>query len=210
MATPPRKPLAPTREERRRLLAEHFIPVVGDLIDEAGSFSDLSVEQLITAGGISRSTFYAYFDDKGGLLRAMAEEVVGELGEAGAAWWDMDPDAGQAELRTALRPAFDVYLRHRTILGAVVETAASDPRVREQHVRLIDSTVDGLTKHIKDRQRKGRAAPVNARRTAQWLVWMLERGLYQLVAPVTDAEAKRLLDAAAELIWRVLYEGYRP
>jgi hypothetical protein len=38
---------------------------------------------------------------------------------------------------------------------------------------------------------------------------MLERGLYQLVAPVTDAEARRLLDAAAELIWRVLYEGYR-
>jgi AcrR family transcriptional regulator len=209
---PPRrtKPLQPPREERRALLARYFVEAVEPMLEAGEAYSDISVERLITSVEISRSTFYVYFDDKGDLLRAMAEDVTRDLAEAGAEWFGLSPTASKADLRDALRPLFDTYRRHQTLLGAITEAASYDARVREQHLALIEVAVTGLRDHIKGQQKAGTAAPeLDAQRTARWLVWMLERGLHQLVAPATPAEVRRLLDSMTEFCWRALYAGYR-
>jgi len=203
------RPLQPPREERRELLARHFVQAVEPLLEAGESYADISVERLITAVDISRSTFYVYFDDKGDLLRAMAEDVTRDLAEAGASWFEMPTDASKSDLRQALRPLFDTYRRHHTLLGAITEAASYDPRVREQHLTLVNEAVTGLQGHIKTQQRAGAAAPeLDALRTAKWLTWMHERGLYQMVATASAAETRRLLDAMADLVWRTLYAGY--
>ena len=46
---------------------------------------------------------------------------------------------------------------------------------------------------------------LDAARTAQWLIWMIERGLYQLVGTADDAEVERQLDSLTEIVWRVVY-----
>lgn len=210
MDRPARKPLQFSRPERRAILSRHFIDVVEPLIEAGEPYADLSVERIIRAGGISRSTFYAYFEDKGDLLRAMAQDVIGDLVGVGHHWWELPPDASRDDLREALRPPVDTYRAHRTILGAVVETAAYDPRVREQQNRLIESTVASLTEHIERAQREGAAeAGLDARRTAQWLIWMTERGLYQLVSAAGDEEGAQLLEALTDVVWRTLYDGHR-
>jgi hypothetical protein len=100
----------------------------------------------------------------------------------------------------------DTYRKHRTILGTVAETAAYDPRAREQQQNLIDQVVTALTTYICDAQHAGVAdAHLDAARTAQWLIWMIERGLYQLVGSADDAEVERQLDSLAEIVWRVVY-----
>lgn len=204
------KPLQPPREERRALLARYFVEAVEPLLETGESYADVSVEKLITLVDISRSTFYVYFDDKGDLLRAMAEDVTRDLAEAGSAWFGLSETASKKDLRDALRPLFETYRRHQTLLGAITETASYDPRIREQHTKLVEQAVDGVREHIKAHQKAGTAAKgLDPARTAQWLVWMLERGLYQLVAPAPAAELKRLLDTATDLIWRALYEGHR-
>jgi len=58
---------------RRRLLE-----VVQQLLDEGESFTEMSVERLVSEAGISRSTFYVYFEDKGDLLRTtMSAQLSG-------------------------------------------------------------------------------------------------------------------------------------
>jgi AcrR family transcriptional regulator len=208
MAGPPPKPLQLTRVQRRTMLGQHFAEVLEPVLQSGESFADLSVERIITAGGIARSTFYAYFEDKGDLLRAMAERVIGELFEAGTSWWELTATGSQTTegVRAALGPAVETYRAHRAILGAVLEGASYDVRVREQHQRLIREATSSLAAHVQESQRRGSTpSSLDAPRTAAWLIWMIERGLYQLVSPAPDVEAQALLDALAEMVWRTLY-----
>ena len=208
--SPAHWPLQVSRGERRARLSGHLVGVIEALLEAGERYAELSVERIITAGGISRSTFYAYFEDKGDLLGALAQHVTADLVGVGHYWWELPPDAGRDELREALRPPIDTYRSYRTILGAVVETAAYDSRVRAQQQELIDQVVASLAAHIKANQRAGLAAPeLDPPRTAKWLIWMIERGLYELVSPARGAEAERLLGAVTDVVWRALYEGFR-
>lgn len=213
MAEATASPLQITAADRRGLLSRRLVAIVEPLIDagEGGEgYADLSVERIIRAAGISRSTFYTYFGDKADLLVAMAGDVVADVLGTGDSWWSLSNDAGRDELREALRPPIEAYRMHRTILGAVVEAAATDPGAREQLNRLAEGAAGALTGHIRDCQKAKSAAPdLDPDRTARWLIWMIERGLYQLVSPAAPAEAQKLLDSLTELIWRTLYAGYR-
>lgn len=194
-------PLQPSREKRRLVLARHFIGVVAPLLEAGEQYSDLSVERLITAVGVSRSTFYSYFSDKAALLAAMAEDVTIDLAEAGAPWFELGvPDSPDA-VRDALRPLFVTYREHRQILRSITDAASYDPGIRELHSALVARATDGLTLHL---QALGRA-DLDADRTGQWLVWMLERGLYHLVADASGDESERQLEAVANLMWSALY-----
>lgn len=53
------------------------------------SFTELSVDRLTTEAGMSRASFYIYFEDKGHLLRQLAGQVFGDLASgpnAGGRW----------------------------------------------------------------------------------------------------------------------------
>ena len=207
----PNRPLQLSHSQRRGMLSRHFVDVVEKLVEAGAAYADLSVEAIITAGGISRSTFYVYFNDKGDLLVAMAADVIGDLVSTGSSWWDLSPDATKADLRAALQIPIDTYREHRTILGTVVETAAYDPRVREQHQVLINQVVPALGRYIVDAQSAGTADPdLDAERTARWLIWMIERGLYQVVGAADDDEVSRELDALTDIVWRVVYRRTPP
>jgi AcrR family transcriptional regulator len=188
------------------MLSRHLVSVVESLVENGVRYADLSVEAIITAGGISRSTFYVYFEDKGDLLVAMAQDVIGDLIADGDSWWELPVDATRDDLRKALRVPIDTYRKHGTILGTIAETAAYDPRAQEQQQNLIDQVVTALTTYIGDVQRAGVAdTDLDAARTAPWLIWMIERGLYQLVGAADDEEVECQLDALVEIVWRVVY-----
>jgi len=169
------------------------------------------VESLINEVGISRYTFYAYYADKGDLLQAVGEDVTLDLAEAGAAWFQLPTTAPKSDLREALRPLFETYGRHRTVLRAISEAAAYDARIRTVHQALVNRAATALQGHIEDAQAAGAAAPeLDAGRTASWLVWMLERGLQQLVSEAPADEVGTLRDALTDIVWRTLYTGHRP
>lgn len=205
MAPRPARPLQPTRDERRLELARYFIDEVTPLLAAGEAYSDLSVARMIKAVGISRSTFYGYFEDKSALLKAMGEDITIDLAEAGARWFELGVPADRAALKAALRPLFDTYRRHQLLLRAITEAASYDPGMRDLHADLVARAADGLMAHVAQVERR-RAHPLDPRRASLWMVWMLERGLYQLVAPAGDREAGRQLDTVVELVWRTLYE----
>lgn len=199
-------PRQSSRDERRGLLARQFMEVVEPLLDDGEAYADISVARLIAATGISRSTFYVYFDDKGDLLGAMTADITQSFLESGAAWFDLEPGATKEQIRAGIGAVFATYRAHRTLLSAITELAATDPHVREGHERLVATAAEGIEGHIRAHQAAGAIdASIDAEATAEWLVWMLERGLHQLVRPADDRRADRLLDAMTELVWRTLY-----
>ena len=200
-----------TQSDRRDLLSRRLVVIVEELIDGGEPFAELSVERIIRAAVISRSTFYAYFSGKPDLLAAMARHVVADVLDTGDSWWTLPHDAGRDQLREALRPPVDAYRSHSTIFGAVVAAAAYEPASRDQLKRLASGAAGALEAHIHDCQEASSAAPeLDPARSAEWLIWMIERGLYQLVSQAGDREAARLLDSLTDLVWRALYAGYRP
>jgi AcrR family transcriptional regulator len=210
VGTPAASPFAVSREERRAQLSRHLIPVVEQLAAGDQAYGDLTVERIIKAGGISRSAFYNYFDDKIDLLAAMAGDAVADVIATGDNWWEFPHDGTKAELRERIRVPFDTYRRAHVIFGAIVEVATYDERVAAQQRLLMNSVADGLAAHLAEAQSVGSADPtLDPARAAKWIVWMLERGLYQLVDKADGDEAELLLDAATDVVWNALYATSR-
>jgi AcrR family transcriptional regulator len=205
MASPLRRPLP----ERRDQLVRHFVETIEPLLEHGATYAGLSVEQIIRAGGISRASFYGYFRDKGDLLQALAQDVNQEIAVGGDAWWGItDETVTLEQLREGLRPAVDAYLRHTVLVRAVAEASAYDANVRGVYVELMSGTIARLAAHIEGRQQRGLiAADLDASRTATWLVWMLERGLYQAVSVSDAADVETWLDSVTRIVWSSLYRS---
>jgi TetR/AcrR family transcriptional regulator, ethionamide resistance regulator len=198
------------RTQRRNSVRAELLGAVESLIESGDSYTELSVERLVEEAGISRSTFYVYFEDKGDLLRGLSEDVVIAMAETAHGWWSLPADATKADVRKALRDVFDTYRAHRAVFGAVVDTAPYDPGVRSQFGALVSGLIAELTAHIRDGQRDGYVnAGLDPARTAAWLTWMAERGLHQLVATASAGEAGLLVDSLTEIVWNTLYAGTR-
>lgn len=201
----PARPSSPTpRDKTLRRLVE----AVNGLLAEGEDFTRLSVERIIGRADIARSTFYAHYDGKGALLRAVGEDVVTQVLEASRAWSALPDDAGREGLREAFAHFFGTYRRHASLMGAMAEVSSYDEDVRREFSRLI--TVGGaeLTAHVQQGQRSGSVrADVDPATTIRWLIWMVERGLYQLVRTARPKELERHVEAVTGVVWASLYEG---
>jgi AcrR family transcriptional regulator len=210
MASVTRKPHG-DRAARRGEIGRRLLIAVEELLADGESFTEVSVERLVTEAELSRSTFYVYFEDKGDLLQALTADVMTEVIDAARAWWELPPDAQRADLEAAMRGIVSVYRGHMTLMAAVVEAASYDARVRERFGELIQLARRELASHIADGQRRGFVRPdLDAAPVAGWLTWMAERGLYQLVRFADDeATVARLTVALSAIVWNTLYEGAR-
>jgi AcrR family transcriptional regulator len=199
-----------TRARRREEIRDRLRTAAEELMSGEESYTELSVERIVKEAGISRATFYVYFEDKGDLLRALAEDFIERLLVAAANWWQLPAEATKADLRTAMRAIFDAYIPHKVVMAAVVEVASYDAGLRTLFGDLLERTIAKVAEHIETGQRDGFVvADIDPQRTAAWLTWMAERGLYQLVAPATPAASERLLDALTDITWNTLYAGAR-
>jgi AcrR family transcriptional regulator len=202
-------PLRASRDNRRVSLSLHFATAIEDLLRE-DSYANLPVERIVAAGGISRASFYRYFDDKNDLLLEMLNHVVADLLAAGDQWWSLPVSASKADLEAAHRRIAGVYRQHRLLMKAVVETASNHPDVRETYDALVTRSVENVTHHIELGQQDGFIAPhLPARRTAELFVYMGEQSLYRIIGLGGETDDTHYPDPLAEIYWRTLYEGYR-
>lgn len=192
-------------ELRRRLLG-----VVERLLEDGETFTEISVERMVSQAGLSRSTFYLYFSDKGDLLVAWFAEITVALESAAGDWWSLGPEATRDDLRTALERIAQTYRPHMTLMAALYDAAAYDVPVRALVEAMMKTNTAGLRKHIRAGQKAGfvdAGLPVD--QTAGWLTWMAERGFHKLFPGATDAEFDRLVDAYTGIVWNTLYAPTR-
>ena len=136
-------------------------------------------------------------------------DITHQIHQGGNAWWELRGNIAPEQLREGLRPAVENYLRHKVLLRAIAETSAYDPNVRSAYGELMSHSIDQLTELIAERQRQRRISRrVDAPRTAAWLIWMFERGLYQLAGHATDpGDVEAWLDSVTNIVWHTLYSS---
>jgi len=195
-----------SRAQRRDDIRAKLLAAVEQMLGEGESFTELSVERLVAQAGVARSTFYVYFEDKGELLRAWLEEITSSLDDSARDWWSLDAKATREDLHKALEKIVMTYRPHTNLMAAAFDAAAYDPAVREAAMALMTHNAAGLRKHIKAGQRDGFVDPtLPAVEVSQWLTWMAERGLHQLVRGATDAAVDALIEAYTAIVWNTLY-----
>ena len=200
-----RKPQV-TRQQRREQMERRLLDATERLMSEGASFTELSVDRLSTEAGISRASFYIYFEDKGHLLRRLAGQVFADLAESAERWWSVawrhDPD----DVRAGMAAIIASYRRHQPVLVALNEMAAYDSLVGATYNNLLTAITGRLTRVIEDGQddgsiRRELPAPI----TASALTWMVERTCQQNLPSSPPAYDAELATTLTEIVWGALY-----
>ncbi|MFI5506852.1 TetR/AcrR family transcriptional regulator [Mycobacterium sp. NPDC051804] len=193
------------RQQRRGELAQRLLEATEGLMSDGLSFTELSVDRLAAEAGISRATFYIYFEDKRQLLLELSRRVTAELGKAAALWFDASDKRDPESARRSVRQIVAVYREHQAVLAAFVELASYDPVVAEAHTAIVHG-VAGQAEAALDRAiAAGAAGPAHSLATSRALTWMIERTCHQLVRNSPPEADDAIAEALTEIIWRTWY-----
>jgi AcrR family transcriptional regulator len=204
-----RKPQArreQTRQQRREQIERRLLDATERLMRDGTSFTELSVDRLSSEAGISRASFYIYFEDKGHLLRRLAGQVFADLADSADRWWSVASRHNPDDVRAATAGTVASYRRHQSVLVALNEMAAYDSLVGATYRNLLTAITGRLTRVIEDGQADGSIRPgLPAATTASALTWMVERACQQNLPTAPESYDAELAATLAEIIWNTLY-----
>ena len=205
MASTTRRPASGA--DRRAEVEQKVAAGLTGLLAEGSGITELGVERLAAAAGISRSTFYLYFRDKSDLLQRLGAAMVADVYGDGLTWDPAGDDGGVA----GLARDYLAYLRHyraqRGLFAAIVETAAYDAGLRAWWNGQRDRFLDVVRAQLSQEQAAGRtAADLDVDRAAVVVV----RGGFQVLSDqVVHGAAEDDAAVARELAANHWYGAYR-
>jgi AcrR family transcriptional regulator len=154
-----------------RLLANH-------------SFADLAVRDILTAAGVSRGTFYFYFDSRQAVLGELVRRAVAE-GHSAAAPWLAGPADPVAALRVGTTAGAQLWQASAPVLRAIVENWRTDPRLTTLWLEQMQTFTEAAIAQISaDPRAQETLAGQDIPAVASALTWLSER-LYYLAATDT-------------------------
>ncbi|MHA5050847.1 TetR/AcrR family transcriptional regulator [Streptomyces sp. SD15] len=154
MASTTRRPSSAA--DRRAALEKRILSVLEECLRDGVTYTELSVEQIAQAAGISRSTFYLYFRDKVDVLLRLSGSLKKETYSIAASWKPNGSDGGLDGLARTYELILRHYREHAALLAAINEVAAYDPLVREAWTADQDRFIDNLVTVLQEEQRAGR------------------------------------------------------
>ncbi|GAA2554835.1 TetR/AcrR family transcriptional regulator [Mycolicibacterium diernhoferi] len=194
------------RQERREQIERKLLDATDRLMADGTSFTELSVDRLATEAGISRASFYIYFEDKGDLLRRLAGQVFADLTEDAAKWWVVAGRRDPADVLAAMTAIVASYRRHQPVLLALNEMAGYDAAVGETYRDLLNGISAQFTEVIEAGQADGSIRPgLPAATTASSLVWMVERSCQQNLPTRPTSYDAELAASLTQIIRGALY-----
>lgn len=194
------------RQQRREQLERRLLEATDRLMRDGASFTELSVDRLSSEAGISRASFYIYFEDKGHLLSRLAGQVFTDLADSADRWWRVAARRDPEDARAAFAGIIATYRRHQPVLVALNEMAGYDPVVGATYRNLLTAITGRMTRLIEDGQADGSIRPeLPAATTASALTWMVERACQQNLPTAPASHDAELAATLAEITWNTLY-----
>jgi TetR/AcrR family transcriptional regulator, ethionamide resistance regulator len=191
------------RRARRESVRAALCDALLDLLEET-PFKDISVDDVARAAGIKRSAFYVYFSDKQELLVATTAETAEALYREADRWWH-GKGRPEERLTEAIAGMTSLYERHGSLLRAATEVATYDDELRLFWRGIVERFIEATEAHLRDEQAAGRVPrALEARATAESLVWMAERCCYIYLAS-GDRSARELVESLGATWTAALY-----
>lgn len=191
-----------------------LVKAMEKLLAGGESFRSISVEALAREAGISRSSFYLHFKNKNELVAYSLDQVSHAITLAAGEWFERPETVSRDGLDIAVRGIIEAYDRHRTIMQAAIETAASDPAIgtayRETLRRLMQMNRDMLRRAASGHTMHSQVT----QEVSDVLLLMMERCSYQLRLIDDPAQRERIIQALSHVVWNSLFvpdgHGRRP
>ncbi|MFJ4633810.1 TetR/AcrR family transcriptional regulator [Streptomyces sp. NPDC088847] len=186
---------------------EKLLSSVERLLHAGNSFTDISVQRIIEEAGVSRATFYAYFEDKSDILKRLAIRVR-ETSLSLAQQWD--PGAGEDGAARYARFFEEILALHRThhpVLTALREVAAYDTQIRDFYTADLEEFDEAVFSTLREQQQSG-ATPsdLDATAASRIIVWGGAQAIAHHIT-VDDGSGDAALARELGMIW--WYGAYR-
>ena len=128
----------PAREARRAACAKSIAtpPAAGsstrrgEVFTKKG-YTKATIEDIISAAGVSRATLYLHFDSKLELMQATAARMAAESDEAASRLAVVLVEGDRADLRAWIESALTYFVRHRPMALAAREAELSEDKPAE-------------------------------------------------------------------------------
>lgn len=174
--------------------------------------SDIPVDELAAGAGISRPTFYFYFESREALLAVLAERLLDELYRAADVWFRRSDESPADAVRRAHEATLAVWRRHGPVLRATVRARDVDLGMGrfwdDVRRRFIDAAADQI-----ERERAAGVAvpgPPDARSLASVLIAMNENVCYNASLKRRTAERDRETVDTLTAVWLRAVYGMSP
>ncbi len=202
--------MAPRRERQAaKGQVDRAILAAAERLFETLSLEELTVGELAREAGVSRASFYFYFESKQAVLAALVEAVLAEVTEAANPWLERSEQEPEAALRTALSGTVATWRRHGAVLRAAVESSRAAPEIGALWRQYLSGFVDAAAAQIQ-RDRDAGLAPedgLDAQALAAALIWMNERTFYMMTAHGDPAGDAQMIETLTAVWLRAVYRA---
>ena len=134
----------------------------------AHPFRDLTVGELMSLAGTSRSAFYHYFEDLHDLMEVLLRSMEKDIFDVTAPWFQGEGDPVPL-LEESLGNLVRVCYQQGPVLRAVTDAAPMDERLEKAWMSFIKDFDDAVTQRIEQHQAVGLIKPFDARPVANAL-----------------------------------------
>lgn len=170
--------------------------------------AEITIEELAKGAGISRPTFYFYFESREAVVRALAARVGEGLFATFGEPLQTSTDGPEAVVRAGIAAYMERWRTEGRVLRAMVPLYESDPEHRSFWDEISGRVIDALAQSIDAERAAGRAlpAPPSSHELARVFVAMLWRSGYELSLQQPSASAeRRLVDTLTTVCLRTVY-----
>lgn len=186
----------------RRSVNEQRILETAEAFLTERPFHEVTVEEVMSQTGLTRTAFYRYFPDLDSvlirLLTTATEEIV-----SSADWLADEPEIGlHAALESAAGRLAGIYAARGSLLRAGVEAAVFSDRIGAAWSTIMDRFAEINADRIAELVRRGDASVADPAEWARALVLMTEAYLRDATARAVPVE--RLTETLTELWHRAI------
>ncbi len=189
-----------TTGPRGRRTVKSILESARELIQERG-YLGTSVEDITTAAGVSRATFWTYFASKQDVLRALGADAEGAGMQLARAFASLPPCATLKQVTEWVRGYLAFLDEYGAFMNAAYQAAQVDPELREWALasemggaRVLGAGLANL---------RGGTSPSGVDPLIEGLavLGMLERFWYKWRVGGAQLNEKRIAQSLAHLIW---------
>ncbi|HEY5108923.1 MAG TPA: TetR/AcrR family transcriptional regulator [Acidimicrobiales bacterium] len=164
------------RARSRRAAAEQSILDATEALCSTRPFLEVTVQDVMAATGLSRTTFYRYFPDLDQVLLRLLVGIAADLRSASALWLASDDDPRE-QLRRSARRMVATFCEHGPLIQAFTDAAGAGSEIHTSWLAVVDGFVQPTVARVEELVATGRADVVEAAETVRALVLLTERYL---------------------------------